>query len=56
MHEWNGFEMSNKVSSVHEIFKEVGITYLVPIIQLGEKQMGVYEYIKEMNTQVKGGI
>ena len=41
MHEWNGFEMSNQVSSAHELSKEAGITYPVVDIQLDDKQLGV---------------
>ena len=48
--------MSNQVSSVQELSKEAGIMYLVVIIQLGDKQLGVQEDIKEKNTQVKGSV
>ena len=41
MHEWNEFKMSNQVSSVQEHSKETGITYLIVVIQLGDKQLGV---------------
>ena len=54
MHERNRFKMSHQVSSSQEILKEIGIEYLVEFIQLGDKQLGVQEDIKEMNSKVKG--
>ena len=41
MHEWNGFEISNQVSSAQEHYKEARTAYLVTVIQLGYKQLGV---------------
>ena len=46
--------MSNEVSSAHQISKEAGIAYPITIIQRGDKHMGEQEYIKVLNTQVKG--
>ena len=56
MHECNGFKMSKQISSAHEISKETRITYLIAVIQLGDKQLGVEEDIKVTNTQVEGSV
>ena len=41
MHEWNGFKISNQVSSAQEHSKEARIVYPVVVIQIGDKQLGV---------------
>ena len=41
MCECNGFKCSNHLFSAQEFSKEVGITYPVVVVKLGDKQLGV---------------
>ena len=41
MYECDGFKISNQLFSVEKISKKGRIAYLVEVIQLGDKQLGV---------------
>ena len=47
--------MFDQLFSLHENLKEGWIVYLITVIQLGDKQMGVQDETELTDTQVEGG-